>query len=43
MLTSQKYESLEIVGYLDANYVSCVNDRKSTFGYVFIMYGEIVS
>ncbi|MCO5569630.1 hypothetical protein L7F22_023346 [Adiantum nelumboides] len=32
-----------IVGYTDADYAGCLNTRKSTFGYVFIFAGAVVS
>lgn len=43
MLTFRKYDSLEIVGYPDADYVVCVDNHKSTFGYVFMTCGGAIS
>jgi len=43
MLTFRRSDPIEIVGYSDADYASCVDDRKSTSGYVFIMSGGAVS
>jgi len=43
MLTYRKSEPLEIVGYSDSDFGSCVDDRKSTSGYIFMMSGGAVS
>ena len=32
-----------MVGYSNANFVGCVDSRKSTSEYIFIMVGEAVS
>ena len=35
--------SLELVGFIDSNWVGDKNDRKSTYGYVFMLsYGKII-
>jgi hypothetical protein len=43
MLTYWRSDILDVIGYLDSNFASCSNDRKSTSGYVFMMAGEVVS
>ena len=32
-----------MVGYFDANFTGCVDSRKSTSSYIFIMAGEAIS
>ena len=32
-----------MVGFSDFGYVGCVNDKKSTFDYIFMMDEEVVS
>jgi hypothetical protein len=39
MLTYRRSDSLEIKGYSDADYAGDKDDRKSTIGYVFFVYG----
>ncbi|RVW72211.1 Retrovirus-related Pol polyprotein from transposon TNT 1-94 [Vitis vinifera] len=34
---------LEIVGYLDSDFVGCLNSRRSTSGYIFMLVGGAVS
>ena len=34
---------MDLVGYFDADFASCVDSRKSTSGYIFIMVGGAVS
>ena len=36
-------DNLDMVGYSDADFAGCVNSRKSTYGYIFIMAGGAVS
>jgi hypothetical protein len=43
MLTYRRSDSLEIKGYLDADYAGDKDDRKSTIGYVFILAGGTTS
>ena len=43
MLTYQLIDTLEMVGFSDFNYVGCVDDKKSTSGYIFIMVKGVVS
>ena len=35
--------NLDLVSYSDADFASCVDSRKSTSGYIFIMVGGVVS
>ena len=42
MLTYQRTNTLEVVGFSDSNYAGCVDDKKSTFGYIFIIVEEVV-
>ena len=35
--------NLEVVGYSDSNFVGCVDSRKSTTGYIFILAGGAIS
>ena len=32
-----------MVGYLDSNFASCLDSRKSTSGYVFLLAGGVIS
>ncbi|KAL6633353.1 hypothetical protein ACP70R_026024 [Stipagrostis hirtigluma subsp. patula] len=43
MLTYKRSSHLEIIGYSDSDYAGCVDPRKSTFGYVFLLAGGAVS
>ncbi|XP_037496457.1 secreted RxLR effector protein 161-like [Jatropha curcas] len=43
ILTYRKSTHLEVVGYSDSNYASCVDSRKSTFGYLFFLAKRAVS
>lgn len=43
MLTYQHTNSLEVVGYSDAYYNGCVDDKKSTIGHIFIIAGGAMS
>ena len=35
--------NLEVVSYSDSDFVGCVDSRKSTSGYIFILAGGVVS
>ncbi|RVW79280.1 Copia protein [Vitis vinifera] len=35
--------NLEVVGYLDSNFAGCVDSRKSTSGYIFILASGTIS
>ncbi|KAL1219965.1 Retrovirus-related Pol polyprotein from transposon TNT 1-94 [Cardamine amara subsp. amara] len=43
MLTYRRSEHLEVIGYSDSNYVGCIDSRKSTFGYLFLLAGGAIS
>jgi hypothetical protein len=43
MLMYRQTHKLEILGYPDADYAGCVDSRKSTSGYIFILAGGAVS
>ena len=43
MLVYKKVENLELVGYTDADFAGCVDDRRSTSGYLFFLAGAAVS
>ena len=37
MFTYRKSEHLEVIGYSDSNFAGCVDIRKSTFGFMFLL------
>ena len=37
ILTYKRSDHLEVIEYLDSNFTRCVDTRKSTFGYLFIL------
>ncbi|XP_037496958.1 secreted RxLR effector protein 161-like [Jatropha curcas] len=43
ILTYRNSNHLEMVGYSDSDYAGCVDSRKSTFGYLFLLAGGVVS
>ncbi|XP_047161805.1 secreted RxLR effector protein 161-like [Vigna umbellata] len=43
MLNYRRSDHLEVIGYSDSNYVGCVDSRKSTFGYVYLLAGGEIS
>ena len=43
MLMYRQTDILDLVGYSDADLVGCVDSRKSTSRYIFIMAGGVVS
>ncbi|XP_057994493.1 secreted RxLR effector protein 161-like [Hevea brasiliensis] len=43
MLTYKRSSNLEVIGYSDSDFAGCVDDRKSTSGYIFMMSGGAVS
>ena len=43
MLIYQRTDTLEVVDFSDSDYASCVDDKKSTFGYIFMMAKGVVS
>ena len=43
MLTYRHTDTIEVVGFSNSNYASCVDDKKSTFSYIFMMAEGVVS
>ena len=43
MLTYRQTNILDVVGYCDSDFAGCIDDNKSTTGYVFMMGGGAVS
>ena len=43
MLTYKKSDHLEVIGYSNSDFVECVDTRKSTFDYLFLLTREIIS
>src|SRR3954470_19366687 len=43
MLTYRRSYHLEVIGYSDSDFTGCVDSRKSTFGYVFLLAGGAIS
>ena len=43
MLTFQRSDNLEVIGYSDSDFAGCVDNRKSTFGYLFMLAGGAIS
>ena len=43
MSTYRQTGYLEVIGYSDANLAGCVDSRKSTSGYIFILGSRVVS
>lgn len=43
VLTYQQSNILNIVGYSNADYVGCPDDRKSTSSYIFMIAGGVIS
>ncbi|KAL0313499.1 UNVERIFIED_CONTAM: Retrovirus-related Pol polyprotein from transposon TNT 1-94 [Sesamum radiatum] len=43
MLLYRRTENLEVVGYSDSDFAGCVDSRKSTFGYIFMIASGAVS
>jgi hypothetical protein len=43
MLTYERSDSLEIVGYSDSDFVGCLDTNRSTSGYVFKLAGGAIS
>ena len=42
-LTYRHIDHLEVVGYSDSYFVRCVDSRKSTSGYIFLLAGGAIS
>ena len=43
MLTFKRSDNLEVIGYFDLDFARCVDSRKSTFGYLFMLAGGAIS
>ena len=43
MLTYRRIDTLGVVSFSDSDYAGCVDDRKSTSGYIFMMVEGAVS
>ncbi|XP_031256963.1 secreted RxLR effector protein 161-like [Pistacia vera] len=43
MLMNRQTDNMEVISYSDSDFAGCVDSRKSTSGYVFIMAGRAVS
>jgi hypothetical protein len=43
MLTYKKTNNIEVIGYLDSDFVGCVDSQKSTSSYVFILTNGVIS
>ena len=43
MLTYRHTDTLEVVGFSGSDYASCVDDKKSTSSYIFMMVEGVVS
>lgn len=42
ILVFRRVNNLEIVGYTDSDLVGCVDDRKFTYGYIFMLAGGAI-
>ena len=43
ILTYTKSEKLEIIGYSDSDFVGCIDSKKSTSGYIYLLAGGAIS
>ncbi|RDX71956.1 hypothetical protein CR513_48628, partial [Mucuna pruriens] len=43
MLIYKRTNDLEVVSYIDLDYVDCIDTRKSMYGYIFMLAGGVVS
>ena len=43
MLIYRRSNQLEVIGYSDSDYAGCIDTRKSTFGYIFLLAGGAIS
>ena len=43
MLTYKRSDHLEAIGYSDSNYAGCVETRKSTCGYLYLLARGAIS
>ena len=42
-LMYKRTSNLEVLGYLDSDFADCVDSRRSTSGYIFILAGGAIS
>ena len=42
MLTYRRSNHLEVIGYSDSDYGGCVDTRKSTYGYLYLLAGGAI-
>ena len=43
MLTYKRLDDLEVIGYSDSDYAGCLDSRRSTSGYIFMLAGGAIS
>ena len=43
MFTFRRSDQLEVIGYSDSDFAGCVDSRKSTFGYLFLLGEGVIS
>ena len=43
MLTYQRSDILEIIGYSDSDFAGCLDSKRSTSGYIFLLAGGAIS
>jgi len=43
MLMYRRTDNLEVIGYSDSDFAGCINSRKSTSRYIFLMTGGAIS
>jgi len=43
MLTYRKFDHLKVIDYTNSDFAGCVDTRKSTFGYVYLLVGGAIS
>ena len=43
MLTYRRIDTLETVGFIDFDFIGCMDDKMSTSGYIFMMVVGAVS
>ena len=42
ILTYKRSDHLKVTGYFDSDFVGCIDSRRSTFGYVFMLAKGVV-
>ncbi|XP_065631484.1 secreted RxLR effector protein 161-like [Quercus suber] len=42
-LTFKRSNNLEVIGYSDSDFTGSIDSRKSTFGYLFMLFGRAIS